>query len=89
MIGRVTGVALAALAIACWGARADRGSVARSGTITAIMAYNAGAELFLVLFGATGKARGLVVWGAGVLHLLLAGAFAWCRLMPPRGERSA
>jgi hypothetical protein len=76
MIARVTGVALAALGIACWGARTDPGSAARSATIEAITAYNAGAGLFLVMFGATGKARGRVVWGAGVLHLCLAAAFA-------------
>jgi len=76
MIGRVTGVALAALGVSCWGAIADNGGAARSGTLRAITLYNAGAGLCLVLFGATGKARGPVVWGAGVLHLGLAGAFA-------------
>jgi hypothetical protein len=86
MIGRLTGFALMALGLSCRGASADSGGAARSGTLNAITVYNAGAGLCFVLFGATGKARGPVVWGAGVLHLLLAGAFAWCRLTPPEGS---
>jgi hypothetical protein len=82
MIGRVTGVALAALGVSCWGATADTGGPARSGTLGAITLYNAGAGLCFVLFGATRKARGPVVWGAGVLHLGLAGALAVSILRP-------
>ena len=72
MVGRIVGVALLALGIACWGARADPGGAARTGTLRAITAYNAGAGLLLIAFGATGKAYGVVVWIAGVLHLALA-----------------
>ncbi len=68
MIGRVAGVALLSLGIACWGARADAGGAARMGTLRAITLYNAGAGLLLVLFAATGKAGGPVVWAVGVLH---------------------
>jgi hypothetical protein len=75
MVGRVAGVALSALAISCWGARTDSGGAARAGTLVAITAYNAGAGLLLLLFAATGRAHGLVVWGAGLLHLVLAAGF--------------
>ena len=75
MVGRVAGVALLALGVACWGGRTDAGGAARSGTLRAITLYNAGAGLLLVGFAATGEARGAVVWTAGVLHLVLAAAF--------------
>ena len=45
MLGRVCGVALVALGIACWGARTDSESAARSGTLKTITFYNAGAGL--------------------------------------------
>ena len=76
MIGRVAGVALLALGVACWGARADLGGAAWAGTLAAITVYNAGAGLLLLLFAVTGKASGVGVWGAGVLHLVLATGFA-------------
>ena len=75
-LGRVCGVPLMALGIACWGARTDSGSAARSGTLKAITFYNAGAGLLLVLFAAIAKTGGIVLWSAGVLHLALAAAFA-------------
>src|SRR6266581_4077009 len=76
MLGRVCGVALVALGIACWGARTDSESAARSGMLKAITFYNAGVGLLLVLFAAIGKTGGIVLWSAGVLHLALAAAFA-------------
>lgn len=75
LLGRVCGVALTALGIACWGARTDSGSAARSGTLKAITFYNAGAGLLLVLFAAIGKTGGFVLWSVGVFHLALAAAF--------------
>src|SRR5215203_36602 len=50
MVGRVTGWALAALGICCWGARTDSGGSARAGAIKAITTYNAGAGIILTLF---------------------------------------
>jgi len=76
LLRRVCGVVLVALGIACWGARTDSESAARSGTLKAITFYNAGVGLLLVLFAAIGKTGGIVLWSAGVLHLALAAAFA-------------
>src|SRR5947209_12411130 len=76
MLRRVCGVALVALGIACWGARTDSESAARSGTLKAITFYNTGVGLLLVLFAAIGKTGGIVLWSGGVLHLALAAAFA-------------
>jgi len=49
------------------------------GTLRAITLYNAGAGLLLVLFAATGKAGGPMVWTVGVLHLGFAAAFGLSR----------
>jgi hypothetical protein len=81
MIGRVAGVALLSLGIACWGASTDAGGAARTGTLNAITLYNAGAGLLLVAFAATGEAGGLVVWIGGILHLGLATAFVVARAL--------
>jgi hypothetical protein len=75
MMGRVAGVALLALGVACWGARGDSGGEARVGTVRAITLYNAGAGALLVLFAVTGQAGGLGVWSAALLHLALAAGF--------------
>jgi hypothetical protein len=90
MVGRIGGVALLALGMACWGARADSGGAAQAGTLRAITVYNGGAGLLLIAFVATGKAYGVAVWIAGVLHLALAAGFAaslW-RLLPASTARS-
>ena len=52
IIGRVTGAALLALGISCWGARSDSGGAARSGTLWAITLYNIAVGFLLVVFGA-------------------------------------
>ena len=75
MMGRVAGVALLALAVACWGARGASGAEARLGAVRAITLYNAGAGVLLVLFAVTGQAAGLGVWSAALLHLALAAGF--------------
>jgi hypothetical protein len=75
MIGRVTGVGMLALGVACWGARADSSGAAQAGTLGAITLYNAGAGVLLVLFAATGQASGLVVWSVGLFHVALAAGF--------------
>jgi hypothetical protein len=79
MIARVGGVALFALGIACWWARADAGGAALNGTLNAIGLYNTGAGILLVVYAATGNAGGLITLLAGVLHLGLAAAFAVSR----------
>ena len=75
MMGRVAGVALLAIGVACWGARADSGGAARVGTVWAITLYNAGAGGLLVLFAISGQAAGLGVWSTAVFHLALAAGF--------------
>lgn len=75
IIARICGVALIAISIGCWAARTGPDSRARLGTIRAITFYNLGAGLLLVVYAATGKFHGIVIWAAGLLHLALAVGF--------------
>jgi hypothetical protein len=79
MIGRLGGVALLVLGVGCWGARSDPGGPARTATLQAITAYNAGAALLFAILGSMGKARGRALWGACVLHGCLVAAFGMAR----------
>ena len=79
MIGRIFGVALLSIGIACWGARTDPGGAARSGTLSAITLYNAGTGFLLFAFAGAGKAFGGMVWIVGAVHLVLAALFAASR----------
>jgi hypothetical protein len=76
MIGRLTGLALLAVGISCWGASRDSGGAARAATLVAITLYSVGSGLLLLLFALTGQGSGYVIWGAGVIHLAFAAGFA-------------
>jgi hypothetical protein len=85
MIGRIAGVALLALGVVCWGARAHVGATAANGILNAMTLYNTGAGALLVAYfvaGESGGAFGLIV---GILHLALAAAFAISRRRSPAG----
>ncbi len=79
-VARVTGIALIALGFACW-----PGSTALGG----MLAYGAGATLYLLFLGIRGEWVGPLLWPAVVLHavltLLLAGA--WRKTHQKGGER--
>lgn len=90
MAGRIAGVMLLSLVIACWGARKDAVGAARASTLGAITCYNAGTGAFFVLFALTGQAQGPVIWVAGLVHLALAVAFlAAQRRSPARSAVSS
>ena len=78
MIARVAGVALLSLGVACAGAAMDVATAARRWTVVAITLYNAGAGVLLVAFAADRMAGGVVIWIAGVFHLVLASTFGAC-----------
>ncbi len=61
IMARVAGIALVALAIACW-----------PGTpLLAMVGYGAASALYLAYLGFTGGARGALLWPAVALHLVL------------------
>jgi hypothetical protein len=70
-VTRLAGIALLALAIACW---LYRGRQDADGVLKAMLFYNLGASLLLVYAWATGFS-GIGIWPAAVVHLVLA---VWC-----------
>ncbi len=74
-LGRVFGVALLALGVACWPARqrVESGST----TVLALLIYNVLVAPYLLYLGATGSWTGLLLWPAVGLHVLVALSLAW------------
>jgi hypothetical protein len=74
-LGRVAGVALLALGVACWLASNDTPSSAARGLVSAMLLYNIGATLILGAAGLGSGLVGLILWPAVLVH---AGMAIWC-----------
>ena len=61
VVARVAGIALIALAVACWPGKPLIGMLTYSAAVTAYLAY----------LGISGVLSGLLLWPAVVLHLIL------------------
>jgi hypothetical protein len=65
-VGRVAGIALIGLGVACW-----------PGTpLLGMLTYSAAITLYLAFLGFTGSLNGILLWPAVVLHAILAALLA-------------
>jgi hypothetical protein len=74
-LGRVAGVALLALGIACWLASSDIQSCAARGIVSATALYNLGVALILSVVGIQSQPIGIALWPAVILHAIMT---VWC-----------
>ena len=74
-LGRLAGVALLALGVACWLAHYDPRTRAARGVITAMTLYNFGAAVVLGVAGTQLHPAGIALWPAVLLHAALT---VWC-----------
>ena len=74
-LGRLAGVALLALGLACWLASFDTQSCATRGIVSAMALYNLGAVLVLGAAGLQSQAVGIGLWPAVILHTAMT---IWC-----------
>ena len=85
-LGRLAGVALLALSIACWLTSSDTRSCAARGIVSAMASYNLGAVLILGVAGLRSPLVGILFWPAVILHAAMA---AWCIACLQRGSKTA
>jgi hypothetical protein len=74
-LGRVAGVALLALGVACWFASYDVQNRAARGLASAMVLYNLGVILILGATGFQFRPVGILLWPAVILHVAMS---VWC-----------
>jgi hypothetical protein len=74
-VARVAGVALLALAVACWLAAGDASSGAARGLVAAMLLYNLGTVAIFGAVGTRSQSIGIALWPALILHLAMT---VWC-----------
>ena len=74
-LGRITGVALLALGVACWFASVDTKSRAARGLVAGMLLYNVGVAFILTMAGVQSHLVGIALWPAVILHAAMA---VWC-----------
>lgn len=74
-VGRVAGIALLALGLACWPSR--RSSETRPAGYWGMVLYNVLIALYLTYLGTVGHLGGLLLWPAVALHAVVALVLLW------------
>jgi len=67
VFGRITGIALIALGVACW----------PGPPVAGMLVYSAVVALYLAYAGFAGGLTGILLWPAAALHLVLTALLAW------------
>ena len=80
-LGRVAGVALLALGLACWPGR--QAGHSDSPAFRAMLTYNALIAFYLAYLGAAAHQGGALLWPAAALHVVVAVLLVWTT----RGDR--
>ena len=75
MLGRVAGVALFALGLACWLARDDTQSHAARGLVVTMLFYNVAVAALLAYASLGLGLHGILLWPAVIIHTVMT---AWC-----------
>jgi hypothetical protein len=70
ILGRLTGIALVALGIACWPSDPTRYTGLR-GPALGMLVYSGAATVYLAFVAFAGEYRGTLLWPAIIVHLVL------------------
>jgi hypothetical protein len=70
LAGRVAGIALIALSVACW----------PGPPLAGMLIYSAAVAAYLAFIGFEGGLTGVMLWPAVVLHVILTALLAWAAL---------
>ena len=84
VLARLFGAGVFALGLACLKARHDAASPAGLGVSLGITAYNILAAVVLLWTAAASGLGGLLLWGAGILHVVLGALFVSVLVVPRR-----
>jgi hypothetical protein len=84
-LGRVAGIALLALGVACW--PNPRPAETSESAFRAMLTYNLLIAVYLACLGTTGQAHGWLVWPAVVLHFVVAALLHKARREEHRASR--
>ena len=86
MLGRLTGVALLALAVACWPRRGTSGPSMPA--VQALLLFSALASAGLFILGLRGALVGMLLWPAMAAHLVFALLLALIWTQSPAGQQN-
>jgi hypothetical protein len=79
MFGRITGIALIALGVACW----------PGPPVAGMLTYSAFVGLYLAYAGLAGSLTGVLLWPAVFLHVVLTVVLAWSLARNPAAQNSS
>jgi hypothetical protein len=75
LVGRLAGISLLAIGVACWAASRDPGSPSRFGLLIGTLVYNVSVAALLGYAAMVHGIAGIALWPAVLCHVALGG---WC-----------